>query len=116
MAAAPILTALTGNETLMAAIKKLPRGAASGTVLTYKYMPTIKITKHHPGYVDLMKKYPSGKIPDPSYPEGITVQVPAWMAVFIIIVGSAGGILALSTVEAFRHMPGLSAVFGALGL
>lgn len=54
-----------------------PQGSQSGTIISFTWMPTIKIGKGKE------KKY----IPDPAFPDGFKIQVPAWFFILGILIG-----------------------------
>ena len=55
-----------------------------------------------------------GKKPDPHYPSGVRVCIPAWLILFCMLVGIPIGVLILASIPAVRHTPGFSSVFQTL--
>ena len=77
-------------------------------ILDFQYQPMIKVRKNQ---TDLLKKYPEGEYPDPHFPAGIRIAIPAW---FFIVAGVAG--ISVGTLLVLEWQGKLGPLKEALGL
>lgn len=96
-------------------------GSAGATkdnnIVEFVYQPTIKISKKNS---KLLEKYPEGYYPDPHFPSGLKIGIPAWFFIISAITGvSVGALLLLESqgkLGGLKEMLGLKKKSGALGM
>jgi len=112
----PLVAAALAPEVIKL-LPELTKFVGAGNVkdnnlVDFVQQPLIKIKKSWPGYDEAIKKYPSGEMPDPHFPQGIHWSIPAWLALIAIATG-----LSIPTIILALEVSGkLGGVKEALGL
>ena len=114
MALAPL--AATMAPEMIKMVKDL-KPDKDNNVIDYIYQPVIKIPpktlKAHPKLLEL---YPTGEMPNPNYPNGIRVAIPAWLAIVCVALGIPITLVILAGIPAVRHQTGFAKIFKELAI
>jgi hypothetical protein len=71
-------------------------GSKDNNLISFAWIPMIKIRKNQKNAAALMAKYPEGEYPNPRYPGGIRVEIPAWLVVLLLATGGVAALLYFS--------------------